>query len=260
MSSNLAQTGDLFQAAGITKMQILDINGMHLKQIAANTTDPIQRAALLTTSGKLDEEASKIQAQIAQREALMQTYGDNGEPNFQNRMRLLKVMGQDKFAEDAEKRHVPGVGNASREVPEDVMKQITARNALNDAVLDLQHFAHQNSGSINPSAIAQGRAKAALVQDMIRQASNAGVFKESEKDFMNRYAGEDPTQIFNKYRAGKGYEEVRRNNLLNLNDLKKTYGLPVTKEQARGAQGTPNIQTRGGIPYMKVPGGWKKVK
>lgn len=260
LNANLAATGDLFQAAGITKMQTLDINAMHLKQIAANTTDPIQRAQLLTTSGQLDEKASQIQAQIAQREALMQTYGKDGEDNFQQRMRLLKVMGQDKFAEDTEKRHVPGVGNASREVPEDIIKQINARNTLNEAVQDLQNFAKQNSGSINPAAMAQGRAKAALVQDMVRQASNSGVFKESEKDFMNRYVGEDPTQMFNKYRAGKGYEEVRRNNLLNLNDLKKSYGLPVSQGDSKGAAGTPNIQTRGGIPYMKVPGGWKRIK
>lgn len=260
LQSNLAQSGDLFTAAGITRMNILDLNAMHLKQIASESTDPIKRAELLSTSGKLDQEAASIQAQIAQRQALMETYKNNGEENFQKRMHLLKVMGQDKFADDVEKRHVPGVGNASREVPADVLTQITARNALNDAVMDLQNYAHQNSGSLNPAAIAQGKAKAAIVQDMVRQAANAGVFKESEKEFMNRYVGEEPTQLFEKYRSGKGYEEVRRNNLLNLNALKSTYGMPVSKKESSGAQGTPNLQKRGDSTYMKVPGGWKKVK
>lgn len=262
LNSNFQATGNLLDAAQITKMQTLDLNAMHLKQIAAGMTDPLKKAELMTLSGQLDQKAAEIQTQIATRQALMQTYqeGPNEEAGFQRRMQLLNVMGQKDMADRIEKRHVPGVGHASREIPEDALKSITARNALNDAIIDLQNFGAQHTGSVNPATIAQGRAKAALTQDMVRQASQAGVFKESEKEFMNRYVGEDPTQLFQKYRSGKGYEEVRRNNQMQLNSLKETYGLPVKPMDKQKAAGTPTIQMRGGVPYKKVPGGWKKVK
>lgn len=260
LNSNLAQTGNLFHATELTRMQTLDINSMHLKQIAAASQDPIQRANLLGISGKLDQEASTIQAQIAQRQALMQTYGGGDqEQAFQQRMRLLKVMGQDKFAEGAEKRHVPGVGDASREVPAEALAEMATRQDFDTKVQDLQNFAQQNSGSINPATIKQGKAKAQLVQDAYRRANKQGVFKESENEFVNGLIA-DPTQILSKYRGGKGYQELRRDNLSSLNSIKQSYGLPVTQQQSGDAQGTPNIQKRGDSYYQKVPGGWKKVK
>jgi len=261
---NLEATGDLFKATELTRGQIMDINSMHLKQLAARAVDPKAKAALMARAGELDGIASNVYKDIAMREALMATSGQGGEQGFQNRNRILRVMGQDKFADEAEKHHVSGVGDSSVAIPDDVRTQIQTRNALDTAIRDLGAFAHSNSGSLNPATIAQGKAKAALVQDMMRQAQNAGVFKESEKDFMNKYIGEDPTQFFERFRAGKGYEEVRKNNLVNLNSLKKVYGLPSNAQENAAAKGTPNVQSRmeGGkeVFYKKVPGGWKKVK
>lgn len=259
LNSNLAQTGNLFKAVELTRMQTLDINAMHIKQLAAASQNPIQRANLLATSGKLDQEASNIQAQIAQRNALMQTYGHGGEESFQQRMKLLRVMGQDKFAEAAEKRHVPGVGESSKEVPQEVISEISTRQDFDNKVQDLMNFARQNSGSLNPATIKAGKAKAALVQDAYRRANKQGVFKESENEFVNGIVG-NPTQFFQKYRSGMGYTELRRDNIAALNALKSSYGLPVTQQQQSGGQGAANIQMRKGVPYMKVPGGWKRVK
>lgn len=257
---NLDATSNLQTASQLTKMNILDINSMHLKQLAANAQDPVQKANLLNTSGQLDIAASNIQQQIATREALMQSNEMGGEQGFQHRQKILKIMGQEKLSEAEEKRHVPGVGVASREVPDSIMKELASRQDLDNKIKDLDNFAAQHSGSVNPSIVAQGKAKASLVQDAVRQANAQGVFKESEQNFMSGIIHDDPTQLFNKYRARKGYQEASRSNLSSLNSQKKAYGLPITQEQAQGAQGTPNIQMHGGKPYMKVPGGWKLVK
>jgi hypothetical protein len=259
-TANLNRTGDLINATNMTRMNALDLNSMHIKQLAAGMQDPVQKANALGIAGKLDQEASQVQQGIATRQALMQASGQGGEQAFQARNKILRVMGQDKFADQEEKKHVPGVGNASREVPGDVLSQINSRDSLDSALKDLMNFSNQHSGTINPSIMAQGNAKAALVQDMARRASNAGVFKESEKDFMNSFIGQNPTQLFAKFRSGKGYQEAARSNQLELNSLKQTYGLPVTSRQQGAAASTPNIQMRGGIKYQKVPGGWKKVQ
>lgn len=236
LSYNLEKSKDLRDATTFTTMQTQDMLALHLQQQAAQAKSPQAQATLLNQSGILKQKAGALQDELAKRRAFMQIgVGEGGEnateQAFQKQNAMLRTMGEggEKLAKDRESKHVGGVGQASREVPADVMTQITARNSLNSAVEDLQAFASQHSGSVSPSAIAQGRAKAALVQDMVRQASNAGVFKESEKDFMNKYVGEDPTQLFQKYRSGKGYEEVRKNNLLNLNQLKKSYGMPISE-------------------------------
>lgn len=261
-SYNLAQTGDLLKAQEMTKMQIMDLTSMQLKRVAAASQDPINRAALLTTSGNLDEKAAELQNQIAMRHLLVnasQQAGSGNEAAFQQKTAVLRAMGQKEAAENLEKKHVPGVGNASRDAPADVVKQIAAQQDLHEKLTDLAHFAEQNSGSLNPSVVNQGHAKMLLAQNAMRLGQDMGVVKASEVELMNKMLG-DPTQFLNKYRSLKGYQEVMRDNLNSLNNIKKSYGLPITQQAQEGAKGTPEIQMKNGKPYMKVPGGWKAVK
>lgn len=259
LGANFKATGNLLTAAETTRMQVLDLNSMHLKTLAAGAQNELQRAALLNTSGKLDQEAAQIQSQIAMRNVLVgSSQGGDTEQQFQKRNSLLRVMGQEKFADASEERHVPGVGNGSRKVPESTLNEISARNSLDASLSDLENFASQNSGSINPSVIKQGRAKAALVGNSIRTAEDMGVIKKTEAEFMQSLIA-DPTQFFAKYRASKAYQEVRRDNTVKLNSLKSVYGLPVTSQEQGAGSGTPQIQHKNGIPYMKVPGGWKRM-
>lgn len=268
LTYNLEKSKDLRDATSFSAMQTNDMLALHLQQQAMQAQNPLQQAELLNQSGILKQKAGEIQNQIAQRRAFMQigagaSGGSNeSEQRFQQQNNMLRMMGEQgaALAKSREGKHVPGSGEASREVPPDVLGQISSRQELDKQIEDLQNFASQNSGSLNPATIAQGKAKAALVQDSVRRANQQGVFKESEKDFVNSFIGEDPTQIFQKYRSGKGYAEARRNNLSALNAIKQSYGLPISQQQSAGAQGTPNIQKRGKSTYMKVPGGWKKVK
>lgn len=260
LSANFKATGNLLTAAETTRMQVLDLNSMHLKTLAAGAQNDLQRAALLGTAGKLDQEAAQIQSQIAMRNVLVgSSQGGDTEQQFQKRNNLLRVMGQDKFADAAEERHAPGVGNASRKVPESALSEISARNSLDASLADLENFSAQNSGSLNPSVIKQGKAKAALVGNSIRTAEDMGVIKKTEAEFMQSLIA-DPTQFFAKYRASKAYQEVRRDNTVKLNSLKSVYGLPVTQQEQGAGQGTPKVQTRPDGTYQKVPGGWKRIK
>lgn len=103
---------------------------------------------------------------------------------------------------------------------------MTMRQDLDQKITELRAFAQKNSGSLNPSTIKQGAAMARLVQDAYRQANNQGVFKESEKEFVNSIANENPTAFFNKFRTDPGYAAVQKGNVDTLNGLYKSYGLP----------------------------------
>lgn len=241
---NLDMTKDIQEAAAFTKMNSMDMVSMYLKRQAAQAQNPLQQAALLNQAGIIDKQAGELQNQIAFRRAQMQIMmgGQQGsEQKFQQENALLRSMpGEEgaKLAKDRESKHVAGVGQASREVPDNVLKELTARADFDNAIRDLQEFAHRNSGSFNPATIKEGSAKARIVQDKARQANAQGVFKESENEFMNSIINDNPTQLFERYRAGKGYEEARKSNLNQLNSMKRIYGLPVTQEQER-LQETP---------------------
>ncbi len=238
LSHNFQQTGDLREAYGVTKMQQNDILSSHIRMTADQTADPVAKARLMQIAGMTDQETAKLQQQIAMQKMMVGGLNQqqNPESDFQTRMQFLRTNGQDALAKDMEAKHVPGVGQASKEVPADVMKEMISRQDLQNKITDLQQFASQNSGSLNPAIIKQGAAKAALAQDAYRRANAQGVFKESEKNFVGSVLGSDPTQFFEKYRAGKGYQEAGRDNLAALNNLKSGYGLMTSGGQQQSGQ------------------------
>jgi hypothetical protein len=115
---NLKQTGDLRLATDTTKLNTMDMIGMHLKQQAAAAQNPLQQAALLNQSGLIDQKAGELQAQIAQRKTFMQigAQGAAGsEQSFQSQNNMLRMMGEegDKLAKNREEHHVPGLAGQS---------------------------------------------------------------------------------------------------------------------------------------------------
>jgi hypothetical protein len=268
LKMNYEGTGDLMKATEITRAQVTDMNSMYIKQLAARATDPVMKAQLMQHAGELDQKASTIYQNQAMRDMLSQAQGEGGEPGFQQTNRVLRMMGPEaaKIADDNEKRHVPGVGNASKEVPADVSKEIAVRNGVDTAMTDMENFARKNSGSLNPATIAQGKAKAALAQNMIRQGEDMGVIKKSETEFMSDLIA-NPTQILNDWRGYSAYKEVQRDNLMKLNNMKSVYGLPTQErgqmDQKQVQQGssviTPNIQSNKTGTYQKMGNVWKKI-
>lgn len=250
LSNNLNQTQNLRAASELTRMQTNDIVSSHLKQLAYAAQDPIQKANLLSISGSFDGQTAQLQHQLAMQKAMMgQMQSGDPEQGFKAQTQYLRMTGQDKYAEDLEKKHVPGVGQADREVDQKDRDRMTARTDLANKIVDLQQFAAQNGGSLNPATVNQGKAKAQLVQDAYRRANDQGVFREAEKDFVNQIASDNPTQFFEKYRSGQGYQELGRDNLMSLNQLRQSYGLP-SAQMPRAAQG-PQTKTVNGKVYIR---------
>lgn len=258
LSNNMAQTQNLRQAMDLTRLQLNDVLSSKLRMAGDQAQDPLQKANALKSAGLLDMQSGQIQHQIAVQRAMMGGGGggvgvggqSNPEDAFKRQMQFLRMNGKEDLAKDMEAKHIPGIGQASKEVPPDVQKEMIARQDLQNKIVDLQTFAQKNSGSLNPAIVAQGSAKAKLLQDAVRRANAQGVFKESEKNFMEGIVSSEPTQFFQKYRSGKGYQEIAHSNQDTLNAIKQGYGLP-----AQQAQAEPQYKIVGGVKYMRGPNG-----
>lgn len=256
LQANLNSTKNLMDAAQLTKAQMMDITAMNINKIAATYADPIKRAEAEAGVAAIMQKAGAIYTEIAKRQAMIQAGQIGGESGFQRQMQTLRTMGPDaaKYAEDLEKKHVPGLGQATREVPPNVLAEIGARRDVHNAIMNLEDFARKNSGSLNPAVIKQGAAMAKLVQNKMRAGEHMGVIKDSEVKFMDTIL-KDPTVFLAKYRALPGYNEVKKANLSALNATLGTYGLPKVSEITAGAVEPKTVRVispdgkAGTIPY-----------
>lgn len=129
------------------------------------------------------------------------------EAQFQQRQKrlmssgMLGVPGGAAIAQDEASKHVPGFGDASIPVPGEVRKQLTGGLAFEKAARDYVDFAREHQANFakylqNPvkaAAIAkQGAVKAANLTAAYREATNGGVFKAGEQDFINKIIPEQP--------------------------------------------------------------------
>jgi hypothetical protein len=65
LAHNYRATQDLRAASELTRLQTNDIMGLHLKQLAAQATNPQVQGMLLDIAGKFDNQSAQVQHQIA---------------------------------------------------------------------------------------------------------------------------------------------------------------------------------------------------
>lgn len=195
-------------------------------------------------------EAAPLFQQFAMRRAMMGLANGGGSPqSVEHMLGYMRVMNPE-MAKEMESRYVPGVGMASVPVPQEVRGQLVAKQQFGQAVNDLRDWAMKHSGSMSPSAIAEGQTKAANVQNLYRQGINGGVFKQGEQSFINGIIDSDPSKFFNSIRVLPKLNEAARENENSMGVLKKGYGL-----QNSPAQQAPQIKTVNGKKYMRGPSG-----
>lgn len=179
------------------------------------------------------------------------------EQAHQKRLADLQVLNPELYKTE-EAKYIPGVGVTTKPMPDKVIEELTARKDLSQKLAELENFSREHSGTIlDRAVINQGAALARGVQDAYRRGNAQGVFREAEKDFVEKSISSDPTKFFSKYRSIPGYQQVRKMNDDTIKTYDKAYGLkPFNSPQADMS----NVQTMGGVQYKKVPGGWQKVQ
>lgn len=153
-----------------------------------------------------------------------QTQPESAEQGYQDKMQNMRILNPD-LGKDMEAKYLPNVGIARVPVPDKLREELTTRKDLSDKLAQLENFSREHSGSLDPTTVARGRAMAAQVQDAYRTAHQQGVFKESEKKFLESVLSHDPTVFFSKVRALPGYQEARKFNDQTTKQFYKSYGI-----------------------------------
>jgi hypothetical protein len=206
---------------------------------------------------------------LAKGQAMTQMYGGLNQPQgqgnqgptdvesqYQNQMQKMRILNPD-LGKDMENKYLPGVGISRVPVPDKLREELAARADLSDKLAKLELFSKQHSGTVmDRAAINEGTTLARNAQDSYRRANAQGVFREAEKDFVEKSINSDPTSFLAKYRALPGYQTTRKLNNDTIKQFYHAYG--IRPFQSQGSQG--QTATMNGITYRKVPGGWQKAE
>lgn len=131
-----------------------------------------------------------------------QSNGTSPENAFQQRNTALRISGNAPLAVDAESKHFPGLkGQASAPLSGEEKGQIDNGIKFDRQLSDFIDWTKNHSGKLNPVDIKTGLAKAALVQGGFRKATDGGVYKEGEQNFIGKIIDSDPTKFFNALRV-----------------------------------------------------------
>jgi len=192
---------------------------------AAKSSSPMAIAQGKIASNQLVQGALSGLRQMSLTQAMMNGMSSAGGFNPQS-LDMMRIVNPE-LAKSVEQRYVPGVGVGSVPIPEKEREGLTLRNELDEKLNDLKKFAKENEGSLNPAIVNAGKTKASAVQDLFRRATAGGVFREAEKNFVDTMVDQDPTKFFSSLRTIPKYDELIQQNEGALNQMKKSYGLPV---------------------------------
>jgi hypothetical protein len=255
LKANLHQFGNLAQAKEMTRLMLNDVTVNKLKEAVGNSQDAIAKGRGQAAIGALEQQSAQMHQTLAMNRMMMGGMNSQDPDKAMAMANMYRTMGKPEQAKSLEERVVPGVGVAGIPVPQAARDTIIARNTLNTGLNHFYQWASQNSGSLDPKTIAQGKTMAAELQSQYRNSINGGVFKKGEQEFIDNIIDSDPTKFFNSVRVLPKLQEVMRSNNSQLNTLKQGYRLPTQQQQAPQSAEAPQYKTVGGVKYMRGPDG-----
>ena len=173
------------------------------------------------------------------------------EAAFKANNTMLRVSGYKELADDREAKHFPGVaGQASVPLTADDREKINSGITFQNQLQRFQEWTKNHSGDLNPSAQREGEALAKGLQGAYRNATNGGVYKQSENNFIGSIIDDEPTKFFNKIRVAPQLGAVQTDSAAQLNQLLKSKGF-------QGYAGTPSDK---GVPQYKIVNGVKYMR
>lgn len=171
---------------------------------------------------------AQANAQINAQSQLRNPQQPDSEQQFSSTQDLLRFMGKGDLASANEAKHVPGLGNASLPITPNDKERINSGINFQNELQGFINWSRAHSGSLNPSERNEGQAMAAQLQAAYRNATNGGVYKEGEQNFISKIITDNPTAFFNEVRKIPQLEAVQRESKAQLNQELKSKGI---KEQ-----------------------------
>lgn len=241
LTANFRQFGNLKDATEMTKAMQQGIVANQLQMAAAKATSPLAKARAMQAAGQLESNIAPTLNIMAAMRMGGNAGGQGGpsspETGIQQSLQMLRYFAPDR-AKEMESRYIPGAGMAAVPVPQEVRDKITAKQNLGTALQRLDQWSQAHSGTLlDRGAVNEGKAMAAEVQSMYRNAINGGVFKEGEQKFIDKIINSDPTAFFNSIRVRPALQEVMQTNAMQLHGLHNSVGL----QPFQGAPNTGNV-------------------
>jgi hypothetical protein len=150
---------------------------------------------------------------------------NNGEQQFQQQDKMLRMSGNDKLAEDRESKHFPGIqGQASVPLSGGDREELNSGITFDQKLHRFIDWTKGHSGDLNPKDIATGTALAAELQGAYRQATHGGVYKEGEQNFISKLIDSNPTKFFNSIRVAPQLQAISGENQARVDQKAKSLG------------------------------------
>ncbi len=221
------------------------VEGLINQQAAKLGSQNAQNAATISNAQRRQALLPQLES-LAKGQAMTHMYqsmgkqsssqGGDAEASHQKMLSDLAVLNPERYKIE-EAKYLPGIGIAVKPVPEKVVDEITARKDLSEKLAELENFSREHSGTVlDRKIVNQGAALARNVQDAYRRGNAQGVFKESEKNFVEQSINSDPTAFFSKVRTLPGYQTVRKLNDDTIKHYQKAYGVKPFQQQSQGNQ------------------------
>lgn len=185
------------------------------------------------------------------------------EQKFQQDQTLLRLSGKKELADDREVKHLPGVpGQASVPLTADDRNKIQTGQALIGSLQRLKDFANQYGNSVDPRVINAGKALGAQVQGDFRLATQGGVYKQTEQNFIDQVVPGDPTKFIPSVRVIPQIDSVIKETQARTNQFLQSKGFSVPQTPGNQPSNTRMFTNKGGgsVPYVRTKNGWQRQK
>lgn len=235
LSMNMRQFGNLDQATNMTRVMMATMADSKLKEAAAKAQDPLAKARLLQAQGQLHEKYAPIMQQMALKQTALQQ-GGGGDPS-----RLVPFL----VPKDQQKEVFNEIKTA-----ENANKVRSAMMSAFDKATKENTVLRTGAGYLRtPAPVLEMHAMALpLIHDLEGRVNEFE--QKTVNDLMPR-PGDTDSKISYKREALQRFIDQKAST-----PTARAHGINIP--EAKASQ-EPQIQTKGGVKYQKVSGGWKRV-
>ena len=235
MAANLATQNQLYKGLQFKMMQSASKANSQVAMARAQAANAVIQQGIDQNNMKL---------------SLIMSPNGGDEASFVKKNSAMKMF-YPEMAKENDDKYIPGVGVASVKPTEKDRERIASADVANKQITELQALATQ--GLRVPGTVSSGVLEAKMTGLMmtLKTVEDLGVIQGADMDLLKSMIGSPGSMLTDKAIAQLGATkqkvELQKNGLIDKLGVK-----PFKQKQ--------EISMMGGVQYMKVPGGWKKVQ
>lgn len=243
---NKEALGDNLSANLATQNQLYTGLKFKLGQAASKSNSDVAMARAGQAAAQIDQAIAQNNMKLS----LLNSPDNGSETDFVKKTNGLKMFAPD-IAKEKEEKYIPGVGVASVKPTDKDRETLASVDNIKKGLVELQALATQGPTIKGSTASQVNKTKIAALQLQMKTAYQLGVLSQSDLDMLDKLVA-DPGSILTG-QAMAQLKATEKSMDAIKNSVSNKLGITPFKQQAE-------MKTMGGIPYIKVPGGWQKAQ